>query len=85
MASHECIARLGRWEGYELESSWEEQRGKQKKASSVFHAPILPKNEGRCQVFRFLVRFEEGVVEEEVATEILERFDEFIDGQLGLA
>ncbi len=30
MASHECIARLGDWEGYELESSWEEMRGEQR-------------------------------------------------------
>jgi transposase len=26
LASHECIARLGGWEGYELEGSWEERR-----------------------------------------------------------
>lgn len=27
MAAAQCIERLGAWEGYELEGSWEEQRG----------------------------------------------------------
>lgn len=30
MAYQECIARLGGWEGYELEHSWEEYRGEQR-------------------------------------------------------
>ena len=30
MAYRECIARLGCWEGYEIEDSWEEYRGEQR-------------------------------------------------------
>ena len=30
MAYQECIARLGGWEGYEIEHSWEEHRGEQR-------------------------------------------------------
>ncbi len=30
MAYRECIARLGCWEGYEIEHSWEEYRGEQR-------------------------------------------------------
>lgn len=30
MAYRECIARLGGWEGYEIEHSWEEHRGEQR-------------------------------------------------------